>query len=251
MLVAFTLAFLSNIPQQQKNSGIKIQRANLGCRSCYINSTSRSVLNFDIFRKGRYYNTIMYQRYDIDTVFNNTKKARDNFATRQGLDASPNALVLYEVVAPTLDIIISRPGDLAYSKFQGLVQMLYKLLLKAILILKATKEYTALLRIQPFPLSQLRVQGLLYYLKSYTISEYTRQLTVIPVLLQYWLQKQHIRKYLLDVLATTIIITNPVGYICSQYTVVARSNSLLISTSVSKANRADIYTIVYRYRTNL
>lgn len=52
--------------------------------------------------------------------------------------------------------------------------MLYKLLLEAILTPKATKEYTALLRVWPFPLSWLRVQGLLYYLKSYTISEYAR-----------------------------------------------------------------------------
>lgn len=127
--------------------------------------------------------------------------------------------------------------------------MLYSLLLEGILTLSVVKEYTAYLRVVPFPTDWPRVQGPLYYLKSYSLLEYARQSLVAPVLLRtQLLQKKYIRKALLLTLTS---IPDPVSYIYSQYTAAARSNLVLISILVSLADRANIGTIVYSYRTNL
>lgn len=128
--------------------------------------------------------------------------------------------------------------------------MLYNLLLDSVLIPKGLKDYTKTLRTFPFLPSQPRIQGLLYYLKSYSISEYVRQSVVILILLRCQLRKKHLRLYLLQVLEGNSI-TDPIGYIVSQFVGIARSNSVLISLSVSVADREDIYIIVYSYRANL
>lgn len=128
--------------------------------------------------------------------------------------------------------------------------MLYNLLLDSVLIPKGSKDYTKTLRTFPFLPSQPRIQGLLYYLKSYSISEHVRQSVVILMLLRYWLRKKHLRLYLLRVLEGNSI-TDPIGYIVSQFVGIARSNSVLISLSISVADREDMYIIVYSYRANL
>ena len=57
MLLAFPIAFIGDMPQQQKNSGMKTQRAYLGCRFCHINSEECGALDYDIFLEGRYHHT--------------------------------------------------------------------------------------------------------------------------------------------------------------------------------------------------
>lgn len=74
LLVAFTIAFLGDMLQQQKNSGIKTQRANLSCRICYIHADFRGLLDYDVFLKGRYYYTVIEMRTDIVNL--STKAAR-------------------------------------------------------------------------------------------------------------------------------------------------------------------------------
>lgn len=70
------------------------------------------------------------------------------------------------------------------------------------------------------------------------------------MLLRCWLRKKHLRLYLLRVLEGNSII-DPIGYVVSQFAGMARSNSVLISSSVSVADREDMYVIVYSYRANL
>lgn len=130
--------------------------------------------------------------------------------------------------------------------------MLYNLLLESVLTPKATKEYTSILRLFLFPLSWLRVQGPLYYLKSYSISEYVRQSIVVLLLLRYQLREKHIRIYLLNVLrALANRIADLTNYIISQFALAIRSNSVLISQTVSPQDRYQIVDIVYGYRSQL
>lgn len=130
--------------------------------------------------------------------------------------------------------------------------MLYNLLLELVLTLKATKEYTAVLRLFLFPLSQLRVQGPLYYLKSYSMSEHVRQSIVVPLLLRYQLREKYIYIHLLNVLrALANRITDLTNYIISQFVLAIRSNSVLISQTVSLQDRHQIVDIVYGYRSQL
>lgn len=80
LLLAFTLYFLRDMLQQQKNSRIKIQRANLSYRIYYIYTDFRGLLDYDVFLKGRYYYTVIGMRIDIDNLL--TKSARDTYSAK-------------------------------------------------------------------------------------------------------------------------------------------------------------------------
>ena len=80
MLLAFPTAFIGDMPQQQKNSGMKTQRAYLGCRFCHINSEERGALDYDIFLEGRYHHTVMSMREDLDAL--TTRAAREAYGSR-------------------------------------------------------------------------------------------------------------------------------------------------------------------------
>lgn len=126
LLVAFTMAFLGDMPQQQKNSGMKTQRANLSCRMCYIHADFRGLLDYDVFLEGRYHHTVMEMRKDMVNL--STKAAREAYGAEWGMDPDPAAMALTSI-APALDIIQTRPGDPAHSEYQGLTSMMHQLLL--------------------------------------------------------------------------------------------------------------------------
>lgn len=238
------------MPQQQKNLGIKIQQANLSCRLCYIPTEEYRSLDYNTFTNRRYYSTVLVIREDIDDL--STNATRQAYGVTQGIDLDPGLIVLFKILL-SLNIVLSRLGDPAYSEYQGLSSIIYKLLIKAILILGTAKEYRAVLRTFLFLLSQLRIQGLLYYLKSYSLSKYVRQSIVIPSLLRCQLQSKHIRQHFLSILQGNSIqsLDCLVGYIILQFAAVARSNSILISNTISETDRNNIYLIVQSYRTNL
>lgn len=126
LLVAFTFAFLGDMPQQQKNSRIKTQRTNLSYRICYIYTDFRGLLDYDIFLKGRYYYTVIEIRKDIENL--GTKAARKVYGVKQGIDLDTAAIVLTRI-SLALDIIQTRLGNPAYSKYQGLSSIINYLLL--------------------------------------------------------------------------------------------------------------------------
>lgn len=235
------------MPQQQKNSGIKTQRANLSYRLCYVPTEERRLLDYNIFTNRRYYRTVLAIREDIDNL--PTNAVRQVYGVTQGINPDLGLIALFKLLL-ALNIVLSRLGDPAYLEYQGLSSIMYKLLIEAILTLSAAKEYRAILRSFPFLPSQLRVQGLLYYLKSYSLSKYARWSIVIPSLLRCQLQPKHICQHFLLVLRGNGI-QDLIGYIVLQFVVAVRSNSVLISTTVSKIDRSNIYLIVQGYRTNL
>lgn len=61
---------------------------------------------------------------------------------------------------------------------------MHNLLLDTVILPRFRKEYTTILRTFPFPPGWPRVQGPLYHLKSYTLSEHARWCLVIPVILR-------------------------------------------------------------------
>ena len=246
-LLAFPLAFTGDMPQQQKNSGMKTQRANLGCRLCHVDSQQRGDLDFDTFLEGRYHHTVMSMREDLEAQ--PTRQAREAYGTKWGIDPNPASMALTSI-APALDIVLSRPGDPAHSEYQGLSSMMHNLLLEAILTPSATREYSAMLRTFPFPPSWPRIQGPLHHLKSYSLSEHARWSIVVPVLLRCWLRPEHVRSHLLTALRA-YSINNPVDYVVTQFAAAARSNSVLMSTVVSPDDRENMTLIVHGYRSQL
>ena len=247
MLLAFPIAFIGDMPQQQKNSGMKTQRAHLGCRFCHVNSEERGALDYDIFLEGRYHHTVMSMREDLDAL--PTRAAREAYGTQWGIDPDPTSMALTSI-APALDIVQSRPGDPAHSEYQGLSNMLHSLLLEAILTPSATKEYSAVLQAFPFPPSWPRVQGPLHHLKSYSLSEHARWSIIIPVLLRCWLRENHIRSHLLTVLRLNGI-DDPVDHVVTQFAAAARSNLVLMSKVVGREDRDNMTLIVHGYREQL
>ena len=192
LLCVSTLAYLGDMPQQQKNSSMKTQRANLGCRYCFISSEERGDLLYDTFLDGRYHFQTIEMRKDMEASA--TKMDREKYATEWGLDTA------HPVISPALDILLSRPGDPAHSEDQGLSRLMHNLLLETVLTTAAGREYAAKLRGFPFPPSWPRVQGPLHHLKSYRLSEHARWSIVIPLILRLWLCERHLQPYLLAIL---------------------------------------------------
>ena len=52
---AFVHAYISDMPQQQANSGYKTQRATLGCRFCLIGKDERHSMKYDTVMNRRYH----------------------------------------------------------------------------------------------------------------------------------------------------------------------------------------------------
>ena len=145
LLCAFTMAYTGDMPQQQKNSGMKTQRANCGCRFCFVTANDRGDLQYDTFRNGRYHKQAAAMREDMNTL--RTKILQEKYATKWGIDTEEPCLVK---ISPALDIILSRPGDPAYSEYNGLTRIMHNLLHDTILTSAAAKSYAATLRSFPF-----------------------------------------------------------------------------------------------------
>jgi hypothetical protein len=73
---AFTHAYIGDMPQQQVNSGMKSQNANLGCRFCYINADERGDVDFDHHLNGRYHHQVVAMREDMETIRRKAEKEK-------------------------------------------------------------------------------------------------------------------------------------------------------------------------------
>ena len=247
LLCAFTMAYTGDMPQQQKNSGMKTQRANCGCRFCFIDSDHRGDLQLDILEEGRYHHQTMAMRGEMNAL--KTKVQRERYATKWGFDTEEPCLVK---ISPALDIILSRPGDPAHSEYNGLTRIMHNVLIDTILTPAAAKSYAAMLRSFPFPPGWPRVQGPLHHLKSYSLSEHARWSVVIPVLLRCFLKEKHIRAHLLPVLRkeqqSSPVQLSPVHQILQFFASAATSNCVLMGSFIDPADRASMTDIVSNHR---
>jgi hypothetical protein len=242
LLCAFTMAYIGDMPQQQKNSGMKTQRANCGCRFCFVASDYRGDLQYDTFKHGRYHKQAMAMRNDMNAL--RTKAMREKYASTWGIDTEEPCLMK---ISPALDLILSRPGDPAHSEYNGLTRIMHNILLDTILTPAAAKSYAAILRSFPFPPSWPRVQGPLHHLKSYSLSEHARWSVVIAPLLRCWLKEKHIRAYLLPVLRKDQT-QSPVHQIVQCFAAAATSNCILMGSFISQDDRANMSSIVSDHR---
>jgi hypothetical protein len=250
LLCVSTLAYLGDMPQQQKNSSMKTQRAILGCRFCFITTKQRGDLSYDTFLCGRYHFQTIEMRKDMEAK--KTKSAKEKYARKWGLDTAHPALV---DISPALDIILSRPSDPAHSEYQGLSRIMHNLLLDTILIKAAGREYAAKLRCFPFPPSWPRVQGPLHHLKSHRLSEHARWSIVVPLILRLWLRERHVQPYLLAILNKRVhdglSSLEPVDQIVECFAAAATSNCILMGDSISPEDRASLDAIITDHRLKL
>ena len=96
-LCAYTHMFLGDMPQQQQNSGMKSQNAEVGCRFYYIPSSQRNNLDYDITENGRFHHQVMNMRREMNAL--PTKKAKlraKNLGAKLGRKSSlPHKLYLH------------------------------------------------------------------------------------------------------------------------------------------------------------
>lgn len=159
IVCTFLLYYISDMPQQQENSSMKTQRTTISCRFCYYLDTQRRNLQFDIIVIGRYYYEYQEIRKHLDegTASNVNKKGkRKAYAQQYSLDLEQGVLALKKV-SPVLDVILTRPLDLAHSKYNSISQLLHSLLINSILTPKASRSYTKILQNFLFPPSQARL----------------------------------------------------------------------------------------------
>ena len=147
-LIVFTHMFLGDMPQQQENSGFKTQRANRGCRFCFVEEKDRGNLEYDLVSQGRFHHQTIQMRQEMNAF--ETKAMTEKYASKWGRSSSNPPLF---GITPALDIILTRPGDPAHSEYKGQSLRLHELLLKAVLTATAVKQYTHTLR-SVFPFHQ-------------------------------------------------------------------------------------------------
>ena len=232
----FTLCYLGDMPQQQENAGFKTQRANLGCRFCFITADERHNLDYDVIKNGRYHNQTSQLRRNW--IAKATKREQDAYATEWGLgDSLPLAKI-----SPALDLILTRPIDPAHSEYNGLSRRMHALLVEAILSPVGAKIYAAYLRLFPFPQTWPRLQSPTHHLKSYSLSDHGRWSCIIPGLLRCWLRGKYIQPHFLQRLQLNG--RDPLQTIVAAYGAMARSNTLLMSDSIATSDRANFEAIV-------
>src|SRR4029077_11190364 len=135
----FTLCYTGDMPQQQENAGFKTQRADLGCRFCFIKAPERNNLDFDIQTLGRYHHQTIAMRKEKDSL--RTKTAREDFMRDNGMaESAPLTRI-----SPALDLILTRPPDPAHSEYAGQAKLMHALLLETILTTAGARSYATTL----------------------------------------------------------------------------------------------------------
>lgn len=250
-LFAFTLMFIGDMPQQQENAGFRTQRANRGCRFCFIEESMRADLDFDIINEGRYHHQTIAMRDHLESI--KGTRNQEKYASKWGLATSYPPLLN---IAPALDIILSRPGDPAHSEYSGQSRRLHELLIEGILSPKAVKLYASFLRTTfPFPPTFARLQSPVHHLKSYSLSDHARWSIVIPILLACWLRDFHVQPLFLkcfrDLLITDGLLpfgsnnnTAVLSWVIRSYALAAKSNSILMADEIKASDSENLMDIV-------
>lgn len=83
-IVAFALAYIGDIVQQQWNAGCLGPRAKLSCRNCYVSNDAneRGNVSYDIIHNGRYHYQMRYLRQEMAAL---PERMQAQFAKRQGM----------------------------------------------------------------------------------------------------------------------------------------------------------------------
>ncbi|KAK4232746.1 hypothetical protein C8A03DRAFT_20023, partial [Achaetomium macrosporum] len=187
-ICAFSLAFVGDTPQQQKMSGCRSHNAGKPCRFCHISNTDRSDLGFDIQVNGRYHFDTLAER-------DSGLEGRAKEAHFKGLGLSTKTRLINALTnfTPALDILRTRPVDVAHSEFSGLAMLTWTLLRDEILLPDAFDHLSSSLRSFPFPPGWGRLQNPKSHMGSWSISEAARASIIAPTFLRTWLEDKHVR----------------------------------------------------------
>jgi hypothetical protein len=246
LVCAFSLAYIGDMPQQNKNAGFKGPRANFCCHTCFADPGERGNLHFDIGAKGRYHwQTVAMRRKmaspmalaDVDEY-----ETASDYAKANGLDEETPII---SILSPALDLIRSTPPDPAHSELQGVAAQSHRLLLAGILTEKAKSLYSSILQSFCFPPGYSRIRNPVTHLGSFSIAEHSRWVIVIAPLLRCWLRKQHIRAEFWNAAKE---VGNPLFVIVRAFAAQARACSVVMSPDITALDRANLGSIIITSR---
>jgi hypothetical protein len=241
---AFSLAYIGDMPQQNKNAGFKGPRANFCCRACFAGVGQRGNLQFDLGSNGRYHWQTVAMRRKMASleIDRNGAAVADQYATENGLDRETPII---SMLSPALDLIRSTPPDPAYSELQGVAAQTHRLLVTGILTERAKSLYSAMLQRFSFPPGFSRIRNPVTHLGSYSIAEHARWVIIIAPLLRCWLRRSHIRAEIWDAAKGT---GNPLFIIVRAFAAQAKTCSILMNPDITALDRANLGSTVVTSR---
>ncbi|KAJ4199790.1 hypothetical protein NW759_016000 [Fusarium solani] len=136
----FTMCFLGDMLQQDKDSAFKGPRGLKFCRFCFVGTKQvkeGGILSLNTKQHSRYHFQHLKMRQALKQGPNASQKSA--YATQWGLSDIPLPL---RHLTPALNVIMTRSPDPAHSEFKGLPNLMHKALLDVILTNSAKAEYT-------------------------------------------------------------------------------------------------------------
>jgi len=241
-ICASTLAFVGDMPQQQKNAGMMSQNAKLGCRFCLVSSEQRGDLDFDIIMKAR-------QHYGVLKLWDATYKSDNDRKTKlRPLGMLPQRPCLLNI-APALNPLDSCPPDVAHAEYGGISKAIIGILFSAVLSTQGKLQFCSILRNFQLPSGWNRLQNPMTHLKSFSMAECARISFMTPLILRFWLQARWVEEKFLAA-AKKVFADDMVNYrvdavscIVLYFTWVARNNATLLAKSMTNSDRANLTTI--------
>ncbi|ELR04371.1 hypothetical protein GMDG_06740 [Pseudogymnoascus destructans 20631-21] len=177
-VLAFPIFFAGDMPQQNHNSGVKNQNAGKGCRNCLANTEERGDLNFDTIKLGCYH----WHQMQL-WQYGNTLPPVQRRTWLQKWGLTSDDPVLFKL-SPALNIITTRPADVAHSEYNGQGKQAQELLMKAILSASGLQRYAKEFARFPSPARWDRRQSPIHHSKSWSLSEAGMVAMQVPLILR-------------------------------------------------------------------
>lgn len=242
-LVAFSSAFLGDMPQQQDNAGFKRPTAKLSCRNCFVEDKERDNLDYNIRKKGRYHYHTLSARAFIEQE---PSSKQDALLRDYGLSSRQTPLF---TIAPSLNLDTFFPSDPCHSEYSGISKLAHSLLVDTILSKKGQERYSWQLRQFQFPAGWGRLQSPINHLNSYQLQEHARASVILPLLLRCFLKESWIAPAYWSILSKKY--KSPIDEIVRVFAQIARSNTVLTSRKLTKEDRKNLLEIIQSARLGL
>ena len=175
---AFIMAFLGDMPQQADNAGFSRHNAVMGCRTCLCSKSDRDNLNYDVIVNGRYHWDTVRQR---DQAQDLSKKEQKAFVQETGIKIESSPMTR---LAPSLDLVLSRPYDSPHSEWRGISRIMHSFLLSSVLSKKGSSLYLKAFQTFRYPPGWPHIQSPISHIWSWSLSEAGRASLLMPLILR-------------------------------------------------------------------
>jgi hypothetical protein len=245
-VIAFCMAFLGDMPQQQDNSGFRRPTAARSCRNCLIHNYERADLEYDIHKYSRFHFETQNLRSHIQET---PVRKRNGELKKYGVSADESPLF---TIAPCLNLDTFFPSDPCHSEYSGISKLAHSLLVDAILSPRGREEYAWQLRRFQFPFGWGRLQSPVHHLESYQLQEHARASVILPLLLRCCLQKSWIATAYWSALSKMFTTTaSALETIVQVFVAIAKSNTILVSRKICLSDRSNLLPIIRTARQGL